>query len=467
MNPIKQSIQRFLFCHSVNIRSDPFSPISKRFAQSGVLDEFIVKIRLTQQNDSFRIRTSVSTTWILVLCLSVLDASATESMGKSAVYKGGIRRLRSRMAQELKSEDDPPKVKAEVHEQSISLQTQAQTPAETLSSCKNTTTKLKEETVDDKAPLTSSRTPRRGRLKVEYEEEGAEPKRERWEPCDWRTQLSYIREMRSRRDAPVDQMGAEKCFDTEAPPEVRRYQVLISLMLSSQTKDHVTAGAMQRLREHDLNVDAVLNMDDETLGKLIYPVGFWRTKVKYIKQATALIQQEFGGDIPDTVEGLIRLPGVGPKMAHLAMDIAWNQVSGIGVDTHVHRISNRLGWTRKETKTPEETRRALEEWLPRDLWSEINWLLVGFGQQVCLPVGPLCSVCVNQHTCPAAHRSSPSKRLKSSPASPTAQVKEEPAELETHSPTGSVRKRGTGKANIRPRNRRKGESRSSLLSNKL
>lgn len=110
--------------------------------------------------------------------------------------------------------------------------------------------------------------------------------------------------------------------------------------------------------------------------------------MKYIKQATDLIQQEFAGDIPNTAEGLMRLPGVGPKMAHLAMDIAWNHVSGIGeedtscflqlfykfttilcahvgVDTHVHRISNRLGWTAKETKTPEETRRALEEWLPR------------------------------------------------------------------------------------------------------
>ncbi|XP_048051962.1 endonuclease III-like protein 1 isoform X1 [Megalobrama amblycephala] len=357
---------------------------------------------------------------------AVLDTSASETMGKSAVNKGGIRRLRSRMTQGLKSEDDPPKVKAEVHEQSISdapLQTHAQTPAETVSSCKDTA-KVKEEA----APLMSPRKSRRGRLKVEYEEEGVELKRERWEPCDWRTQLSFIREMRSKRDAPVDQMGAEKCYDAEAPPEVRRYQVLISLMLSSQTKDHVTAGAMQRLREHDLSVNAILNMDEETLGKLIYPVGFWRTKVKYIKQATALIQQEFGGDIPNTVEGLIRLPGVGPKMAHLAMDIAWNQVSGIGVDTHVHRISNRLGWTRKETKSPEETRRALEEWLPRDLWSEINWLLVGFGQQVCLPVGPLCSMCLNQHTCPSAHRSSPSKKLKSSLASPTPQVKEEPAD---------------------------------------
>ncbi|XP_073699308.1 endonuclease III-like protein 1 [Garra rufa] len=378
--------------------------------------------------------------------IAVLDTSATETMRKSAVNKGGIRRLRSRMVQGLKSEDDSPKVKAEVQEQSISdapLQKHAETPAETVSTCNNTTTKVKEEAVEDQSRLTSPSRPRRGRVKVEYEEEeGAElnPKRERWEPRDWRTQLSFIREMRSKRDAPVDQMGAEKCYDTEAPPEVRRYQVLISLMLSSQTKDHVTAGAMQRLREHELSVDAVLKMDDETLGKLIYPVGFWRTKVKYIKQTTALIQQEFGGDIPDTVEGLMRLPGVGPKMAHLAMDIAWNRVSGIGVDTHVHRISNRLGWTKKETKTPEETRRALEEWLPRDLWSEINWLLVGFGQQVCLPVAPLCSVCLNQHTCPSAHRSSPNKKLKSSPAkpasnspdhklaSPRAQVKDEPAD---------------------------------------
>ncbi|XP_038840767.1 endonuclease III-like protein 1 [Salvelinus namaycush] len=95
-----------------------------------------------------------------------------------------------------------------------------------------------------------------------------------------------------------------------------------------------------------------------------------------------MLQREFRGDIPNTVEGLVRLPGVGPKMAHLAMDIAWHQA------WHVHRISNRLGWTRGGTKNPEETRKALEDWLPRDLWSEINWLLVGFGQQVCQSSAP-------------------------------------------------------------------------------
>ncbi|XP_012678487.2 endonuclease III-like protein 1 [Clupea harengus] len=267
----------------------------------------------------------------------------------------------------------------------------------------------------------SSRKPRRAQVKVEYElENGAAVKKEpHWEPTNWMQQLANIREMRSARDAPVDQMGAAKCFDTHVAPKVMRYQVLISLMLSSQTKDQVTAAAMQRLRAHGLTVAAILNTDDATLGNLIYPVGFWRTKVKYIKQSTAMIQQEYDGDIPNSVEGLVRLSGVGPKMAHLAMDIAWKQISGIGVDTHVHRISNRLGWTPTSTKNPEGTRRALEEWLPRDLWSEINWLLVGFGQQVCLPVGPLCASCLLRHCCPSAFKCSPSKRpTPSDPRSP-------------------------------------------------
>ncbi|XP_054460563.1 endonuclease III-like protein 1 [Anoplopoma fimbria] len=270
------------------------------------------------------------------------------------------------------------------------------------------------------SPL-ASHSRRKRQLKVEYDrDEGVAPVQTgHWEPPDWKKQLGYIREMRSGRDAPVDNMGAEKCYDSEAPAHVRRFQVLVSLMLSSQTKDQVTAAAMQKLRAHGCTVENILATDDEALGKLIYPVGFWKTKVKYLKRTSAMLQEVFSGDIPDSVEGLVSLPGVGPKMAHLAMDIAWDQVSGIGVDTHVHRISNRLGWLKKPTKNPEETRKALEEWLPRELWSEINWLLVGFGQQVCLPVSPLCSACLNQYSCPSAHKVSPTKRPKAgSPRSP-------------------------------------------------
>ncbi|CAM4619479.1 endonuclease III-like protein 1 [Caretta caretta] len=236
------------------------------------------------------------------------------------------------------------------------------------------------------------------------EKEETDSKRLKWEPGNWKRQLDNIREMRRNKDAPVDQMGAEKCFDTSAPPEVMRYQVLLSLMLSSQTKDQVTSAAMSRLREHGLTVDNILQTDDVTLGQLIYPVGFWKNKVKYIKQTTAILKQQYGSDVPSTVAELMNLPGVGPKMAHLLMDIAWNNVTGIGVDTHVHRISNRLKWVKKETKTPEETRAVLEDWLPRDLWSEINWLLVGFGQQICLPVNPRCKECLNRDICPAAKR---------------------------------------------------------------
>ncbi|XP_053413688.1 endonuclease III-like protein 1 isoform X2 [Nycticebus coucang] len=247
------------------------------------------------------------------------------------------------------------------------------------------------------------------RLHVAYEssdgEKGEETKPLKvpvWEPQDWQQHLFNIRTMRSKKDAPVDQLGAEHCYDPSAPPKVRRYQVLLSLMLSSQTKDQVTAGAMQRLRARGLTVDTILQTDDSTLGELIYPVGFWRNKVKYIKQTSAILQQRYGGDIPASVAELVALPGVGPKMAHLAMAVGWGIVSGIAVDTHVHRIANRLRWTKKATKSPEETRRGLEEWLPRELWSEINGLLVGFGQQTCLPLHPRCQACLNHALCPAA-----------------------------------------------------------------
>ncbi|XP_063594640.1 endonuclease III-like protein 1 [Penaeus indicus] len=221
-----------------------------------------------------------------------------------------------------------------------------------------------------------------------------------WEPPDWREVLENIRVMRSARDAPVDHMGIQKCMDDDAPPEVRRFQVLIALMLSSQTKDEVNHAAMTRLRAHGLTIDNILATDDETLGQLIYPVGFWRKKVMYIKKTCKILKNEYGGDIPSTLEEMRKLPGVGPKMSHLCMSLGWGKLSGICVDTHVHRITNRLGWTGETTKNPEKTRLALESWLPEELWAETNELLVGLGQKICLPVSPKCSQCLNVQLCP-------------------------------------------------------------------
>uniref|UniRef100_A0A8C4NKF7 DNA-(apurinic or apyrimidinic site) lyase n=1 Tax=Eptatretus burgeri TaxID=7764 RepID=A0A8C4NKF7_EPTBU len=189
-----------------------------------------------------------------------------------------------------------------------------------------------------------SKSRRRNRITVCYEQQHLEhldPEgngTKCWEPLRWREQLENIQTMRQAKDAPVDKLGAEKCFDEKAPAQVKRYQVLISLMLSSQTKDEVTAAAMRRLRENCLTVEAILGTDDITLEKLIYPVGFWRTKARHIKLATVMIQDEYNGDIPDCVEGLIKLPGVGPKMAHLVMAIAWGKVTGIG-----ERVRGRVG----------------------------------------------------------------------------------------------------------------------------
>jgi len=145
----------------------------------------------------------------------------------------------------------------------------------------------------------------------------------------------------------------------------------------------------------------------------------FQTKVKHLKKTAEILKSDYDCDIPDSVEGLCKLPGVGPKMAHLCMNIAWKKQSGIGVDTHVHRISNRLGWTGvRGTKTPEETRKALEGWLPETKWTEINWLLVGFGQQVCLPVGPDCAGCLNNKLCQEGvkNMANPKKSPKKSPA---------------------------------------------------
>uniref|UniRef100_A0A6A7G4I1 Endonuclease III homolog n=2 Tax=Hirondellea gigas TaxID=1518452 RepID=A0A6A7G4I1_9CRUS len=232
-------------------------------------------------------------------------------------------------------------------------------------------------------------------------------------PDNWEKVLDNIRRMREGRDAPVDKMGANQCWDKNAPPKVRRFQVLVSLMLSSQTKDEITFNAMQRLREHGLTVENLLDTVPELLGKIIYPVAFWKKKVSYLHNTCTALARDHDHDIPDSVAGLCKLPGVGPKMAHLTMEIAWGKLTGIGVDTHVHRISNRLRWTgRKETSTPEATRAALQDWLPKHLWGEVNLLLVGFGQQTCLPVGPKCSECLNScdKLCPAAGvRSSPAK----------------------------------------------------------
>ena len=225
-------------------------------------------------------------------------------------------------------------------------------------------------------------------------------------PPPWKEQYAAIQEMRRRHVAPVDTMGCERQAELERPPIVQRFQHLVALMLSSQTKDTTTAVAMNRLRTElpppGLTLEGIRQVEPARLNELIRLVGFHNNKTRFLKRTADILVDQYNGDIPDTAAKIMELPGVGPKMAHLCMSAAWGRTEGIGVDVHVHRISNLLGW--HATRTPEETRGWLEGWLPREKWHEVNGLLVGFGQTICLPVGRRCGECTLsvQGLCPSA-----------------------------------------------------------------
>ncbi|CAN8096150.1 unnamed protein product [Discula destructiva] len=224
-------------------------------------------------------------------------------------------------------------------------------------------------------------------------------------PSDWAELYAAAKAMRlpggAAANAAVDTMGCERLADVRASPRDQRFHTLVALMLSSQTKDTTNFAAMTRLKTElpacaegapvGLNLENMLAVAPEKLNELIWAVGFHNNKTKYLKQTAEILRDQWGGDIPDSIEGLVSLPGVGPKMAHLCLSAAWGRTEGIGVDVHVHRITNMWGW--HKTKNPEETRMALQSWLPREKWHEINWLLVGLGQTVCAPVGKKCGDC--------------------------------------------------------------------------
>ncbi|XP_019095032.1 PREDICTED: endonuclease III homolog 2, chloroplastic-like [Camelina sativa] len=236
-------------------------------------------------------------------------------------------------------------------------------------------------------------------------------------PDDWEKVIEGIRKMTSSEVAPVDTVERDRT-GSFLPPKERRFYVLIGTLLSSQTKDHVTTAAVDRLLQNGLlTPEAIDKADESTIKELIYPVGFYTRKATHVKKVANICLTKYDGDIPSTLEELLSLPGVGPKIAHLVLHVAWNDVQGICVDTHVHRICNRLGWvskpgTKQKTSSPEETRVALQQWLPKEEWVAINFLLVGFGQTICTPLRPRCGTCSITELCPSAFKETPSASSK-------------------------------------------------------
>jgi endonuclease-3 len=176
------------------------------------------------------------------------------------------------------------------------------------------------------------------------------------------------------------------------------FQVTIATLLSARTQDATTYAASERLFKRAATPAAMSRLTVRQIEKLIYPVSFYRYKARYIKASCVKLWKNFAGVMPRTMDQLLTLPGVGRKTANLVMILAYRSQKNICVDTHVHRIANRLGWVR--TRTPEETEQALYTATEARWWAYINLYLVTWGQNVCRPVYPRCPACAIKDLCP-------------------------------------------------------------------
>ena len=174
------------------------------------------------------------------------------------------------------------------------------------------------------------------------------------------------------------------------------FKVLISCILSLRTQDKTTRAASERLFKLSSTPEALSRLSIKNIEKAIYPVGFYRVKAGTIKNISREIIQQHGSRVPDTLEALLTLKGVGRKTANLVLTRGFNKY-GICVDTHVHRITNR--WGLVSTKSPDETEFALRETLPKRYWKDLNGILVAFGQSICQPISPFCSRCKIYSVC--------------------------------------------------------------------
>lgn len=177
------------------------------------------------------------------------------------------------------------------------------------------------------------------------------------------------------------------------------FQVLISCILSLRTKDKTTIEASKRLFAQAVEPKTLIKLSKKKIESLIYPVGFYRNKARDILNISNLIVRDFGGRVPNSLEQLLNFKGVGRKTANLVLGLGFG-IPAICVDTHVHRISNRLGWVK--TKDPNETEIALSRIIPKKYWVELNTVLVTFGQNICLHISPWCSKCPVEKSCKRA-----------------------------------------------------------------
>ena len=193
----------------------------------------------------------------------------------------------------------------------------------------------------------------------------------------------------------LDLPAVEKIAESRAEDP---FQVLIATLLSARTQDATTYAASERLFRAARTPRTMARLSVKQIERLIYPVSFYRYKARYVKATCEMLLERFGGKVPATLEELVTLPGVGRKTANLVMILSYQSRSNICVDTHVHRIANRLGWV--QTRSPEETELALYDATASRWWPHLNLYLVTWGQNVCRPTYPRCPSCAIGALCP-------------------------------------------------------------------
>ncbi len=201
---------------------------------------------------------------------------------------------------------------------------------------------------------------------------------------DWKMIIETMEKIGKDKNAPVYSMNLNDPF-----------KVLISAILSTRTRDEQTAKAVQRLFSVVKKPEDLLNLSEDEIDELIKPVGFHRVKAKNLKELARILIYEYNSKVPNDLNDLLKLPGVGRKVANIVLSFLGKPA--IAVDTHVHRIANRLGVVK--TKKPDETEEELKKSVPKNLWNRINKAFVGFGQVVCKPIKPLCEDCPFKSFC--------------------------------------------------------------------
>ncbi len=174
------------------------------------------------------------------------------------------------------------------------------------------------------------------------------------------------------------------------------FKILISCILSQRTKDEITEKVTNNLFSVINSPEGLIKIEDKKLEKILYSIGFYKVKAKRLKEISKILIDKYNSSVPDNLEELLKLPGVGRKTANIVITKGFNK-DGIAVDTHVHRISNRLGLVK--TKKPEDTEINLRKTVPKKYWKELNDYLVNFGKKICTPISPKCSICPIEKYC--------------------------------------------------------------------